>query len=224
MLKKFDNYNLLKKQYISLEKNDIHVWIINWKQVKEYILSKLNYLPEEEISEVKKYKMKDDKMRTLSGRILLIDLLESYTNLPYYEFKIKRGKYGKPYIKTNLKENSIQFNVSHSKNIVMIAFCKCKRLGVDIESIRHVKDYKELAKNFYSVEEFEKVESEIDFLQFWTKKEAYLKALGMGLNKDLSSFIILGYRILDEGHILNNWYVIDVKIKEKYIASIVVNI
>lgn len=224
MIKTFRFYDLLKKDHIFLEKNDIHVWVIEWKKAQKWSKQRWECLSEEQKNEVRRYRFHDDKMRSLVSKTVLIELLEHYLYLPHSDFQIKKGTYGRPYIKSKKKGFSIQFNISHSGIIVMLAFGRCKTLGVDVEMIKPLNNYKELAKNLYSLEEYLIIENAVDFFRCWTKKEAYLKALGTGLNKRLNSFSVVGNNIKDKEEILDKWYVSEIKVNNDYIAHIVLNV
>ncbi len=93
--------------------------------------------------------------------------------------EIDYGEFGKPYL---LNHPDIHFNVSHSKNMVVCAVCDTP-VGVDVEKIREYKE--SLARRISSDEEFLKIESSenkaLEFIKLWTKKEAYLKFSGTGI-------------------------------------------
>lgn len=223
MIKNFRFEDLSNKYDIHLKNNDIHVWIIELENAQKWSIQRWNWLSEEQKKEVRRYKLQDDKMRSLVSKVVLMELLEHYINLSHNDFKIETGMYGKPYINSR-KADLIQFNISHSGSVVMLAFGKCKTLGLDVEMIRPIKNYKELAKNLYSFEEYLTIENMVDFFRCWTKKEAYLKALGTGLNKKLNSFSVVGNSIKDEEEILDRWNVVEIKVNNDYIAHIVINV
>lgn len=93
--------------------------------------------------------------------------------------EIDYGEHGKPYI---LNHPDVHFNVSHSKNMVVCAVCDTP-VGVDVEIIREYKE--RLARRISSDEELDIIEKSenkaLEFIKLWTKKEAYLKFLGTGI-------------------------------------------
>lgn len=110
--------------------------------------------------------------------------ISKYFNLPLAALLIEKDKNGKPYLR-DIKD--IHISISHSKNILLYTISENK-VGVDIEFIRPVKNFIDKIKNkAFHQEEIDYIyedESDLDikFFEVWTKKEAYLKYLGIGLN------------------------------------------
>ncbi len=100
------------------------------------------------------------------------------------------GSYGKPYC------GSLAFNVSHSGDTGVIALSKCKhvrhRIGIDIEAVKPQRDHLELSRLVFNEQEQRELASmEMDerasaFVRAWTRKEAWLKAQGLGLGFGMS--------------------------------------
>jgi 4'-phosphopantetheinyl transferase len=99
------------------------------------------------------------------------------------------GANGKPYLRTS---GGREFNLSHSENWALIGFTYKQQLGVDVEIIRPIPDLTELAsRHFTESEQAELAAGNADlavesFLRGWTRKEACLKALGVGLTLEAS--------------------------------------
>lgn len=132
-------------------------------------------------------KIYEDKVRTLVGEYYVINALKNI------KYKIKRNKFGKPYI--NGRDN-FYYNISHSQNRVVIAYSSSGEIGVDVEKIRET-NYKNLVELFHkdeiklfsnSLSYRRKLEK---FFYLWTIKEAYIKMKGRGLYIDLSSFNVI---------------------------------
>jgi len=91
-------------------------------------------------------------------------------------------------------EHRVKFNVSHSGELAVFAFTLDREIGVDVEHIRFVPDMAAIAKRFFCLEEeadlmsFAASERERAFFLCWTRKEAYVKALGNGLSEPLDNF------------------------------------
>lgn len=106
------------------------------------------------------------------------------------ETSLAYGENSKPYFD---RRPSLHFNVSHSGQWVVAAFSD-KPVGIDIEKIREVN--LQIAHRFFSPEEISNLMRTPEhirkscFFNFWTLKESYLKAIGTGLTRPLSSFII----------------------------------
>lgn len=108
-------------------------------------------------------------------------------------FKI--GKYGKPYL---LNYRDFQFNISHTKNALVVAVSD-KSVGIDIEKIKAV-DFK-IAERFFVHEELSYIIENKDlqnkrFFEVWTKKEAYIKCIGKGLSIPLNQFNVFDIELV----------------------------
>lgn len=102
-------------------------------------------------------------------------------------FKIKRNNMNRPYIETN-EEVNIDFNISHSNEWVICAISKIGKVGVDIEEIIPIDI--NIGKEFLSKDEFKYLHTYAGkkinlFYKFWTLKESFLKAVGVGINDSI---------------------------------------
>ena len=100
---------------------------------------------------------------------------------------------GKPTLRTELPHTSVRFNVSHSHGVALLAFTVGRQVGVDLELVRKFGG-KEIAERFFSPQEVTELSClpqslrDEGFFLCWTRKEAYIKARGEGLNIPLKSF------------------------------------
>ena len=103
--------------------------------------------------------------------------------------EIRYGPNGKPVI-----QGPVRFNVSHSGSVAAFAFAVGCELGLDVEEIRPFADLAAVAAQFFSPEEaaelakLPRAEQELAFFRCWTRKEAYVKAVGTGLSAPLHDF------------------------------------
>jgi 4'-phosphopantetheinyl transferase len=88
----------------------------------------------------------------------------------------------------------LEFNVSHSGSVAVLAFARGRALGVDVEQLRENFDHEAIACRFFSEEEQRQLaalqpsERYQGFFRCWTRKEAYIKAQGTGLSLPLHQF------------------------------------
>lgn len=155
--------------------------------IKSHLISKL---PSSYALRYSDYKHSDSLQRTLLGELLLRKILSQKLNINGKDIIFQTGDKGKPF----LPGQPYFFNVSHSGRWVVAAFSG-KEVGIDVEHIR-TPNY-EVSKRFYSASEIaylnaiEDADAKKDyFFQLWTLKESYLKAIGTGLTKSLSSFTL----------------------------------
>lgn len=94
--------------------------------------------------------------------------------------------FGKPELSPEF-DSRLRFNLSHSADLALIAFTVDACIGVDVERVRPQPDYLDIAQSFFSAAEVEQLNRYPGHLQthaffsYWTKKEAYVKACGEGL-------------------------------------------
>lgn len=137
----------------------------------------------------------DDKKRTVAGEMLARKAISEWCNVPVESIYFKRTEYGKPFA----AGLSVEFNISHSGNIVVCAISDYP-VGIDVEVIRPIDlnmakricTDKDLTYLFAhspldkALTEYEEHDMLIRFFRIWTAKEAYFKCLGTGIS-DLKS-------------------------------------
>ena len=120
-------------------------------------------------------------------------MISEYCNIAWNDIYFEHGAYGKPYI-SNI--DNFHFSLSNSADLIVFVH-DINEIGIDAEKIT-VHDI-EVAKNFFTKEEYEYILSSPQennaFYEVWTKKEAYLKMLGIGLSKPLNSFSVFSNEI-----------------------------
>jgi 4'-phosphopantetheinyl transferase len=226
-IKKFDKQDMEYCQDLFLQDKEIHVWTVRWRHIIPWIITNWQLMSAEEKNYVERFRLYEDRMRGATGKILTRTLLAQYMNIPIHDICINTGYYGKPYLANVIPERSVQYSVSHSGEIVLLSLGKFPKIGVDIEQIREFPDCLEIAQNFFTSEESRKISesrSSSTFFRYWTAKEAYVKALGEGLNKDLKSFEIKRNRICERGSMLADWQVVPIEISSEYSANVAVRI
>lgn len=223
VIKKYGNRELDKVVKMTLEENEIQLWLLYWRDLLSWITYYEKIMSPQEQEYVSRFENYDDRMRSAAGKILTRKLLSHYMNISQEKIKVSKSKYGKPILENN-HEFSLNFNVSHSGKVVLVAMTRGRIVGIDVESQHSMPDYLSLAKNFFTDKEFEiisNVNNEELFLDYWTAKEAYVKAIGMGLNKELNSFEIRGNKIIDSEEEASKWIRRKVYMPEGYIANMV---
>jgi 4'-phosphopantetheinyl transferase len=161
---------------------------------------------------------------TLSHGVLRV-LMSQYLDTCPSKVAFGYGRTGKPFVKN---ENArIEFNMSHSDDVAVYAFASGCRLGIDIERRRSMPDLEAVAKLFFNPQEcaelqtVEKACQEEAFFRCWTRKEAYVKAVGQGLTLALNSFQVsvrleqaAALRLLPTSDLCQTWKIRDIAHKE----------
>lgn len=186
---------MINNQTLTLNKNDIHIWVSSFEQEKTMLpISEYeNILNYEELKRYKSFINKNSQTQYLISRALLYSTLSKYTAIPPDDIVLSYNKYGKPYLNEIMNAQDLKFNLSHSNGIAVCALTAKREIGIDIEKIRFIKNIKSIIKKFFTADEVkiftafpEKFYDE-RFVEYWTLKEAYLKALGYGLYMPLNS-------------------------------------
>ncbi|MBJ7898434.1 MAG: 4'-phosphopantetheinyl transferase superfamily protein [Cyanobacteria bacterium RI_101] len=148
--------------------------------------------PEEE-AQVKTLRRPEDRKRAVATRASLRLILAAALRCDPGDIRYQRTERGKPYLDPRRHGENLQFNLSHSGAWGLAALAQGIPLGVDLEVRRPLTDVLALARRFFSPREYQTLaqaapaERERRFLEYWTAKEAYLKATGEGLSAGLAS-------------------------------------
>jgi len=148
-------------------------------------------LTDEERARANRYRFDDDRRRSIIARAATRRLLGRYLGADARELVIVEQEHGKPV----LRDGEMEFNASHSGNLVALAFAKDTAIGIDVERRRRLHDVLSLAQRFFSNDELALVRSSSDpddaFFTIWTAKEAIVKASGKGIaTGDLHAFTV----------------------------------
>ncbi|MGJ7615327.1 MULTISPECIES: 4'-phosphopantetheinyl transferase family protein [unclassified Variovorax] len=148
-------------------------------------------LSEEECTRAASFRFPADRQRFVAAHIALRQALAEYTGLHHAALHLATGSFGKPSLSGHTRT---QFSLSHSRGLALIAIGGRGPLGADVELLRPVPDAAALAAEHFTRREQEALaalpahERERAFLTCWTRKEACLKAIGVGLLLSPQSF------------------------------------
>jgi 4'-phosphopantetheinyl transferase len=104
------------------------------------------------------------------------------------------GGHGKPALAPRYADVDLRFNVAHSDDVAVYAFATGREIGIDVEAVRVIRDADDIAARFFSRRENEAYlaldprDKPLGFFNCWTRKEAFVKALGDGLYHSLDRF------------------------------------
>lgn len=143
-----------------------------------------------------RFRFDQDRHRYIVGRGRLRLLLGQYLSLPPEQVTLAYTAHGKPYLPPQPAQPVLHFNVTHSQQFALLAFTWERRLGVDIEVIRPLNNLDKLVRRFFApaeVSAWKTVAPEQQTAAFfcgWTRKEAFIKAIGDGLSYSLDRFVV----------------------------------
>lgn len=171
----------------------VHIWSASQDRYEDW-QSWLPLLTAEEQQRAHRYHFERDRRRYAVCRGILRILLGRYTGQEPTDIRLTYGIHGKPALETTYSGERLCFNVSHSHGWAVLAFTLDRELGVDVEMLRPMDTAEGLAKRFFSPRESQVLlglpieERAAAFFRCWTRKEAYIKAIGTGLTTPLDQF------------------------------------
>ena len=144
-------------------------------------------LSEDEWRRAERFHFERDRGRFIAGRGMLREILAALLDIHPASLVFSYGEFGKPRIAAPAAARSLHFNMAHSDSIAVCAIAK-HELGVDVERVRAMDDAGRIAARFFSRREKDCLltlpaeQRGEAFFHCWTRKEAYLKAIGSGLD------------------------------------------
>jgi 4'-phosphopantetheinyl transferase len=135
-----------------------------------------------------------DRGRYVVARARLRQLLGARLAVRPESVELVCGAYGKPALAPRFADSRLRFNLSHRDDVAVYAFASESEVGVDVEAVRALRDAGDLAARFFSPRENEAYRAldprdrPLGFFNCWTRKEAFVKALGEGLSYPLHRF------------------------------------
>lgn len=169
---------------------DIHVWPVHLVAPEDATSSLCSLLSADERSRAARIQHAETLQAFTLCRGVLRLLLGNYLGVDPASLEFTYTAFGKPVLVT---AGNVSFNVSHSGTLALLAFANGLEIGIDIERMTAI-EIETLAKRFFSGEECEELialppaERQRAFFRCWTRKEAYIKAIGTGMSTDLFSF------------------------------------
>lgn len=172
----------------ALDQGEVHVWQVDLDQPPGAL--PWDILSEDERRTARRFHFDRDRDRYVACRSALRRILSHYLRTPPKDLPIAYGPHGKP----QLSGNEINFNLSHSQDVAVIALSANFQIGIDFEKFNPTLDHEALAQRFFTAPERAYIATlppdrrREGFYQCWTRKEAWMKALGHGLMQPLENF------------------------------------
>ncbi len=174
--------------------DEVHLWRIPLEQSAECLAARRALLSEEERTRLERYRFPELKERFVARHGALRTILSRYVGIEPVELRFQRGAEGKPRLDSHAPR--VRFNLSDSEDLALLAVTLDHEIGVDLEALRPLPELESLAREHLAPREREELlalpESErlAAFFRAWTRKEAWLKALGSGLARELDTFAV----------------------------------
>lgn len=181
--------------------HDIDIWLTFYDQiVDDLVLARLRLLlSHEERRQEAGFYFADDRKRYLVTRAMVRELLSRYASTGPEHWVFSKNAYGKPIIADVILDaddqaRDLSFNISHTRGLIALAVTRARDLGIDVENVASRRVSLDVANKFFSATEVAELarvapdEQQDRFFEYWTFKEAYIKARGMGLSLPLDGF------------------------------------
>ena len=190
---------------VPLSKNEIHLSLCDYDEVKDEKIHNVcrALLSDQEKQQETRFYFEKDRRRYLLTRALVRTVLSRFEPIPPRDWIFSVNAYGRPEVaNTAVGDVRPSFNISHTNSLIVLGVTKSRALGLDVENVCARKVSIDIADQFFSPNEIAALavvppsRQQDRFFEYWTFKEAYIKARGMGLSIPLDKF---SFQYPDEG-------------------------
>ena len=143
----------------------------------------------------RRFRSPKDRLAYTFAHAFLRDVLSRYLHCHRGDIRFHETPFGKPFLAEPYGSSSVlEFNLSHTGGLALIGVCRGRRIGIDVEEIRPIDGLLSMAETYFTPDERAFIINQLPsdkgraLLNCWTRKEAYIKAIGNGLSIPLSSF------------------------------------
>ena len=177
--------------------NEIHLYFSSPEQISDLALLNRyeNLLTENERIQMSRFYYARHRHQYLVTRALVRTCLSAYCDVEPGDWRFVSNSYGKPQVKSPDLAGPLRFNLSHCKGLVMCGITRDHDIGVDVEDARrNTRAALESLSSYFSTAEIAEINRlpadrrKRRFFDYWTLKESYIKARGMGLAIPLAKF------------------------------------
>jgi 4'-phosphopantetheinyl transferase len=209
------------------------VWRVSLDVKSDPVQQAESILSADESQRAARFRFAEDRHRFIVSHIALRDVLSRYLHIRPEVINFTVGEYGKPAVVSKLK---LDFNLSHSGDFALIGIARERKAGVDVERFREELEIEKIANRFFSENEIAELislpsdQQLMGFFNCWTRKEAYIKAHGLGLSLPLDSFDVSlspnGPAILratrPDPQEVSRWTLLSLDIEDQYAGAVAV--
>ncbi len=222
---------------LELHPGDTHLWLVSLEGPAG---NPVSCLSGEEIARAEGFARDQDRTRFLLARAALRTILGSYLGCAPKSLCFHLGRHGKPMLALGGGQG-LEFNLSHAGKIALVAVARNARVGIDVEyrKNRSSNGIEAIIRRFFTarertiIEGLEESQKRDTFYQFWTRKEAVVKALGASLPAMIRDFDVSTPGEITPGVSTpgapatetlepDRWFIADVYIPHGYTASVCV--
>ncbi len=179
---------------LTLNNDEIHLWQCRPQEINtaELLARYQALLTDDEKQKQQRYRFAKDRHDALITRAFIRDCLSHYADIDAHQWRFEKGEKDKPEILN--PPLPLRFNISHTENLIICAIMLKEDIGCDVENISRNNDVMNIAERYFSSTEtrelfsLPKEQQRSRFFDYWTLKESYIKAWGLGLAIPLGDF------------------------------------
>jgi 4'-phosphopantetheinyl transferase len=215
----------------NVDVGEVHIWTIRSSIRAENRSSFERVLSLSERTAANRFHFERHRLSYIFSHAALRHTLSGYVNQTPEGIEFFQNSFGKPF----LRDNELQFNMSHSGDVVVIGVTRGRQIGVDVEMVRPIKDFSSIARLNFTKQECELIEAtptasqQYVFFRSWARKEAVIKAVGKGLSIPLNTFDASipadenGQRLgrFADAPDIDAWWLSDLTVPEGYVGAVV---
>lgn len=178
----------------TLRHHDFDVVVTPLEAEPDAVRASATLLSQAERTRASRFAFHRDRRRYTVARARLRRLLAARLQVRPEAIEFVYGRHGKPALARGFAGSGLRFNVSHCDDFAVYAFSSGREVGIDIEAVRVIPDADAIATRMFSRAESEAYfalearDRPLGFISCWTRKEAFVKALGDGLCHPLDRF------------------------------------
>ena len=197
------SWNWMDHSLLQLTSDEVHVWGVDLNRCADPVPSFNELLSSDELERAERFKFDIHKHQFVTFRGMLRKLVGRYLDIEPSTVQFHYNDQGKPSVAPSMNALNLQFNLSHSNDVAAFAFVRDQEIGVDIEQINNTLDWKSMAPQVFHHNELSHLQQiptseQIEcFYRYWTSKEAFLKATGIGIDDTIHK---LDFSPLINGH------------------------
>lgn len=218
---------------LMLGPRDVHVWKAPSRASQDGLRQYLESFSEDERARAARFHFERGRVNYICARGVLRELLGRYLSVAPAAVQLAYTSHGKPVLDP-AHASDVQFNLAHSGDLVLLAFARAGRVGIDVERCRPDFDGQRIADRFFTELESSRLRASSEservaaFTRQWTRKESFIKAHGEGLSYPLNAFSIIednsgALRIeADTSPNADVWHIEDIDAGEDYAAAITI--
>ncbi len=176
---------------LHIAEDEVHVWAAGLDRDASVIREMATLLDDEERDRASRFRRRVDRDRFIVSHGVLRRVLARYARKPAQSLRFRRDRFGKPSL---AHRTDVSFNLAHAEGVALIAVTIGRPVGVDVERVTDLDDAFDVAEICFAPAERRVLHAapaahvSATFFNCWTRKEAFIKAVGTGLSAPLQAF------------------------------------